>query len=84
VDTSDPAHPTRAFVGRENVRKNWDMILKTFPDIRIEVVDSVTVGDNFWGEFHYIRPGAADIARGHRDHSTGRGDRAIPLLHGRG
>jgi hypothetical protein len=61
VDTSHPAHPARAFVGRENVRQNWVMILKAFPDIRIEVVDSVTVGDDFWGEFHYIRPGAADM-----------------------
>ncbi|SMD27366.1 Ketosteroid isomerase-related protein [Kibdelosporangium aridum] len=61
VDTSHPAHPARAFVGRENVRKNWVMILKAFPDIRVEVVDSVTVGDDFWGEFHYIRPGAADM-----------------------
>lgn len=61
VGTSHPAHPARAFVGREKVRQNWVMILKAFPDIRIEVVDSVTVGDDFWGEFHYVRPGAADM-----------------------
>ena len=61
VDTSHPAHPARAFVGRENVRTNWVMILKAFPDIRVEIVDSVTVGDTFWGEFCYIRPGAADL-----------------------
>ncbi|WP_328603263.1 nuclear transport factor 2 family protein [Amycolatopsis sp. NBC_00345] len=61
VDTSHPAHPARAFVGRENVRTNWVMILKAFPDIRVEIVDSATVGDTFWGEFHYIRPGAADM-----------------------
>ncbi len=61
VDTSHPAHPARAFVGRENVRKNWVMILKAFPDIHVEVVDSVTAGDDFWGEFHYVRPGATDM-----------------------
>lgn len=37
------------------------MVFKAFPDIRVEVVDSVTVGDDFWGEFHYIRPGANDL-----------------------
>lgn len=61
VASSHPAHPARAFVGRENVRRNWGMVFKAFPDIRVEVVDSVTVGDDFWGEFHYIRPGANDL-----------------------
>lgn len=61
VSTEHPAHPGRAFVGAEQVRRNWAAVFERFPEIRVEVVDSVTLGNDFWGEFHFIRPGAADL-----------------------
>ncbi|MCO8277712.1 nuclear transport factor 2 family protein [Actinoplanes sp. TRM 88003] len=56
-----PAHPARSFDGPQNVRKNWEFIFAQFPDIRIAVTGSVESADEFWGEFHYVRPGAADL-----------------------
>ena len=56
-----PAHPVQSFRGADNVRRNWAAIFARFPEISIEVTASATVGDEFWGEFHYVRPGAADM-----------------------
>jgi len=32
-----PAHPARGFVGREQVRRNWEQIFRSVPDIRARV-----------------------------------------------
>jgi len=56
-----PAHPARSFTGPERVRQNWAGVFAQFPDIRIAVTGSAVSGDEFWGEFHYLRPGAADL-----------------------
>ncbi|AGZ40753.1 hypothetical protein AFR_12335 [Actinoplanes friuliensis DSM 7358] len=56
-----PAHPNRSFDGSEHVRKNWGMIFAQFPGIHITVTGSVESDDEFWGEFHYLRPGASDM-----------------------
>ncbi|WP_249998483.1 nuclear transport factor 2 family protein [Actinoplanes sp. M2I2] len=56
-----PAHPARSFDTPEQVRRNWEFILTQFPEIRISVTNSVVSGDEFWGEFHYVRPGTADM-----------------------
>jgi ketosteroid isomerase-like protein len=45
---TDPAHPTRSFVGSAQVRKNWGMFFSVVPDIRLEVVEHVTTDDGFW------------------------------------
>ncbi|GAB2629394.1 hypothetical protein Aab01nite_43350 [Paractinoplanes abujensis] len=59
--SSWPAHPARSFDGPGPVRKNWEFIFAQFPDIRIAVTGSAVSADEFWGEFHYVRPGAADM-----------------------
>lgn len=56
-----PAHPTRSFDGADKVRQNWQFIFAQFPQIQISVTASVESADEFWGEFHYLRPGAADM-----------------------
>ncbi|MEV6032845.1 nuclear transport factor 2 family protein [Nonomuraea sp. NPDC052116] len=56
-----PAHPARSFAGSEEVRKNWEFILAQFPDIQVSVTGYVESADEFWGEFHYLRPGAFDM-----------------------
>lgn len=70
-----PAHPARSVHGADAVRRNWAMIFARFPDIHIEVTASAVAGDDFWGEFHYVRPGAADM-RGVKV-VTVRGDRIV-------
>jgi hypothetical protein len=56
-----PAHPARSLRGADQVRRNWAFIFAQFPDIHVEVTASAVAGDEFWGEFHYVRPGAADM-----------------------
>ena len=45
-----PAHPTRSFVGQQQVRRNWEQILKLTPDIRMHVLRSAVDGTTVWGE----------------------------------
>jgi hypothetical protein len=56
-----PAHPARSFSTPEQVRRNWEFVFAQFPQVHISVTNSVTSADEFWGEFHYLRPGAADL-----------------------
>ena len=58
-----PAHPARSFDGRDHVRRNWQAIFDRFPQITISVTASAEVGDEVWGEWHYVR-GEGDELRG--------------------
>ena len=46
-----PAHPARSFVGRDQVRRNWEQILGGVPDIRAEVVRQCVDGEVVWTEW---------------------------------
>ncbi|MCP2366132.1 ketosteroid isomerase-like protein [Agromyces flavus] len=50
-DSRQPAHPGRAFVGREQVRANWAAMFAGVPDFRAEVVRSVQDGELNWSEW---------------------------------
>ena len=50
-DSRQPAHPGRAFVGREQVRANWAAMFGGVPDFRAEVVRSVQDGEVNWTEW---------------------------------
>ncbi|MEV6633729.1 nuclear transport factor 2 family protein [Actinoplanes sp. NPDC051470] len=56
-----PAHPARSFDTPDQVRRNWASIFERFPEVDISVTRSVVSADEFWGEFHYVLPGAADM-----------------------
>jgi hypothetical protein len=56
-----PAHPARSFSSPQQVRRNWEAVFTQFPEIRVSVTGSAGSADEFWGEFHYARPGAADL-----------------------
>jgi len=43
-DNETPVHPSRGFVGREQVRRNWEQIFAFVPDIRAEVIRLVVDG----------------------------------------
>ena len=45
-----PVHPSRGFVGREQVRRNWVQIFAAVPDLQARVLDSAVVGDLVWTE----------------------------------
>jgi hypothetical protein len=60
-DSVQPAHPDRAFRGREQVHANWSAILAGVPDFRAELVRADAVGDVEWSEWHWQGSGL-DIA----------------------
>jgi len=46
-----PAHPSRSFTGRDQVRRNWARILAAVPDLTSTLVASTTAGDAVWAEW---------------------------------
>jgi ketosteroid isomerase-like protein len=56
--SEQPAHPTFAFTGREQVRKNWSMMFSSFPDFRSELLRAARVGDTVWAEWRWTGTGA--------------------------
>jgi ketosteroid isomerase-like protein len=51
--SEQPAHPERAFVGRDQVRKNWGALLEQIPDLRAELVASAVDGESVWAEMRW-------------------------------
>ena len=52
-DSAQPAHPDRAFRGREQVRANWSAVFAGVPDFRAELVRVAAVGDTVWSEWRW-------------------------------
>ena len=48
-----PAHPGRAFVGRDQMRANWEAMFTGIPDFHAAVTRSVQDGDTTWIEWHW-------------------------------
>ncbi|MEO7456319.1 MAG: nuclear transport factor 2 family protein [Gemmatimonadaceae bacterium] len=62
-----PAHPSRGFQGREQVRRNWGQILGAVPDVSASVLRSVADGSEVWSEWEMRgtrRDGSAHLMRG--------------------
>src|SRR4051794_32763618 len=47
----NPTHPSRSFVGRDQVRRNWKQIFASVPDLEALVVRSHQVDDLCWSEW---------------------------------
>jgi uncharacterized protein (TIGR02246 family) len=52
-DSVQPAHPDRAFRGRDQVRANWSAIFTGVPDFRAELLRVSAVGDTAWSEWRW-------------------------------
>jgi ketosteroid isomerase-like protein len=52
-ESEQPAHPDRAFRGREQVRANWSAIFQGVPDFRSELVRVAPAGDTVWSEWRW-------------------------------
>ena len=62
-----PVHPGRGFVGRERVRKNWEQIFASVPDVTTEVMRTAVEGDTVWTEWEHrgtLPDGSAHVMRG--------------------
>src|SRR6476661_5405149 len=46
-----PVHPSRSFVGREQVRRNWAQLFTAMPDLHCEVLASAVDGTHVWSEW---------------------------------
>ena len=51
--SEQPAHPARAFIGTEQVRKNWSALFAGLPNFRAQVLRSVVDADTIWTEWHW-------------------------------
>jgi ketosteroid isomerase-like protein len=51
--SEQPAHPDRAFVGREQVRENWAAIFSGVPDFSAELVSASSDADTEWSEWRW-------------------------------
>ena len=52
-DSVQPAHPDRAFRGREQVRANWSAVFGGVPDFRAELIRVDAAGDVAWTEWRW-------------------------------
>ena len=46
-----PAHPSRGFRGRSQVRRNWEQIFQFVPDLVAEVTDRAVADNRVWTEW---------------------------------
>jgi len=51
--SEQPVHPSRSFVGREQMMRNWAGILAGVPDITATIVRTATVGNTAWAEWDW-------------------------------
>jgi ketosteroid isomerase-like protein len=52
-DSQQPAHPDRAFRGRDQVRANWSDVFAGVPDFRADLVATAVEGDCVWSEWRW-------------------------------
>src|SRR3954471_12664414 len=60
-DSEQPAHPDRAFTGREQVRLNWASIFESVPDFTAELIRATASGETEWSEWRW-RGSGLDMA----------------------
>jgi ketosteroid isomerase-like protein len=48
-----PIHPARSFVGRDQVRRNWEQIFAFVPDVAATVLASSVDGETIWTEWEH-------------------------------
>jgi|SRR5947209_16022813 len=51
--SEQPAHPDRAFQGREQVRTNWAAVFEGVPDFHSELVRAAVDGEVVWSEWRW-------------------------------
>ena len=51
--SEQPVHPSRAFVGRAQMRANWEAMFAGVPDLRAELVRSVRDAGTTWSEWRW-------------------------------
>jgi ketosteroid isomerase-like protein len=52
-DSQQPAHPDRAFRGRDQVRANWSAVFSGVPDFQAELLGTAVEADTVWSEWRW-------------------------------
>jgi ketosteroid isomerase-like protein len=52
-ESEQPAHPDRAFRGRDQVRANWSQVFDGVPDFSAELTATAVAGDTEWSEWRW-------------------------------
>jgi ketosteroid isomerase-like protein len=52
-ESQQPAHPDRAFRGRDQVRANWSAVFTGVPDFRADLAATAVEGDCVWSEWRW-------------------------------
>jgi ketosteroid isomerase-like protein len=52
-ESDQPAHPDRAFRGREQVRRNWSEIFEGVADFSSELIEAGATGETEWSEWRW-------------------------------
>jgi ketosteroid isomerase-like protein len=52
-ESQQPAHPDRAFGGRDQVRRNWSAIFEGVADFRSELLEAGETGGVEWSEWRW-------------------------------
>lgn len=58
-----PAHPAQGFTGRDQVRRNWELIFAAVPDLTATMLRSCGKGEIVWSEWEMTgtRPDGATL-----------------------
>ncbi len=67
VDSRQPAHPGRDFVGSAQVRRNWAEIFRAIPDLTAELIGFAVGETAVWADWDWRgtrRDGGAHLMRG--------------------
>ena len=51
--SEQPAHPNRAYVGRDTLTAIWGDLFRAVPDLTSEMVAEVADGSSVWVEWHW-------------------------------
>ena len=59
-DSRQPAHPDRAFRGRDQVRENWSSVFAAVPDFRADLLAVASADGTLWTEWRWCGTHADD------------------------
>jgi ketosteroid isomerase-like protein len=51
LHSEDFVHPSQTFRGREQVRRNWELMFRNVPDLQAELRTTAVEDDTVWGEW---------------------------------
>ena len=51
LQSDDLVHPSQTFHGRDQVRRNWELMIANVPDLQAELRATAVDGDTVWGEW---------------------------------